>query len=283
MVLEKTETSLTIYIGSEESESHHITSMDDVSSIICEPPVIPLTVTSLKLKTNYIHPLCIEPTLCKIYAQSTILPPFLFGMIGKRVDAKKIRKKAKSFLDRKAKQKRDGKTQVEMVKPIEWKLEQNSFFATTIFFSCAIESVTAFLSSLNFTNRLSEPNALIGKTRLKGIRALQPPSTSWMGGGKIPILSSVELASVLSLPDKMFGLEMESGTDKTFSNLRGTTNDPADFFADLAGEGKAEKKVADEKEKVVTDERARLDIERAEAQSAKSAEEEAQRTEEQKE
>ena len=267
IILKKKESALTLYLGTEETESHHITSILDISAILCEPPALPLNVTSMKLKNDPIHPLCAnynKPVICHLYEQSTMLSDFIFGMVGKRTDAKGIIKRGKSFLDKVKKRESKGQFSPKILDPIQAKMKETSFFATTIFFSCAPEIVPAFLSSVNFTNKFSQPNALVSKTKLRGIRALKPPGSSLFGGGKTPILSPIELASVLSFPPGMFGLEMISGTDKTFSNVRGVSGDPADFFTDLTAEGKIEKEIADEKEKLIAEEVKREDTKRAE-------------------
>lgn len=103
-----------------------------------------------------------------------------------------------------------------------------------MFFSCDKENIPSFLSSINFTNRLSEPNALIpGNCRTVESVLNSPPKLLLLGGAKTPVLSPVELTSILSLPGPMFGLEMQTDKDRTFSNVHSYIDDPADFFSDL--------------------------------------------------
>ena len=222
IILSKKDHTLSLHLGALESEVNHITELAGITSS-CDTVEPPALLTTMRLKNDYIHPLCVSPIVCKIYGQAAALSDFTLGVIGKRVDPRIVRRKAKSFLDR------VSKGMIDMTKPIEWKLEQNSFFATSIFFSC-IKDTIPFLSSINFTNKLSTPNALIARSpkRIK----LNAPKLSFLGASKTPVLSPVEISSILSFPPAMFGLGMESGAEKTFSNLEGTIDDPADFFGD---------------------------------------------------
>ena len=230
IILNKKDHGLSLYLGAENTESHHITGLSDVTSIPHESLDISSLVTQMKLKNDYIHPLCVAPQQCKIYEQSSYLSDFTLGITGRRIDPKIVRRKAKLFLDKISKRKT---IQIEMTKSIQWKLEQNSFFVTSIFFSYEKNSIPSFLSSVNFTNRLSEPNALLAKKNTPKTISFNPPKLSWFKNSKALVLSPVEMVSVLSLPPSMFGLKMESGADKTFSNLRRNIADPADFFSDL--------------------------------------------------
>ncbi len=229
IILHKKNSELLLYLGAKESESHHIVSIPEITSIPCNTPCIPADITLMRLGHDYIHPLCsaIEP--CKIYRQSPVLSDFVFGIVGRRVDSQIIRSRAKSFLAKR----QNARLQNDITKPVLWKLEQNSFFVTSIFFSS--KNTLSFLSSVNFTNKLSVPNSLIPAKNTHAISILNnPPRLSWLGGAKTPVLSLTECASVLSLPSLMFGLEMRPGTDKTFSNIH-STEDPADFFSDILG------------------------------------------------
>ena len=231
MILSQRDSALTMYLGTVPEESHHITDMSDITSVPCMAPDMPEFVTPFRLKKDYIHPLCIAPELCKIYGQSRSLSDFTFGMMCARLDPKTVRKRSNRFLDKISK--RDT-THIEMTKPVEWKREQNVFFASSVFFSYSKKDIPSFLSSVNFTNPMSEPNGLVAsKGKTKSESALQPPRLSWLGGAKTPILSVVELASVMSFPPSMFGLEMLSGADKTFSNYHSDIANPADFFSDF--------------------------------------------------
>ena len=231
IILSKRDSALSLYLGSAESESHHITGLPDVTSAACDDMGMPSRVIPMRLRNDHIHPLCVTPQTCKIYEQSSLLSDFTFGIIGRRIDPRIIRKRARSFLERIY-----NKTapQADMSKPVEWKLEQNSFFVSNVFFACNKEDTPSLLSSINFTNRLSEPNGLVPRYGTKlALDCL--PRLPWLGSTRTPVLSIVELASILSLPHSMFGLAMESGAEKTFSNVRGTMEDPARFFSEMFG------------------------------------------------
>lgn len=233
MVLLKRESQLSLFLGTIPTDTHHITSIPDITSAPCILPNIFFENTyTMKLRYDYIHPLTILAEPCKIYEQSSLLGDFSFSVLGNRADPKGLRKRAKSHLEKLKKRSGDIK-QNDITKPVEFKLEQNHFFACSVFFSCGVPDVEPFLSSLNFTRKLAMPNGLVTKKKIKTDSLLNTiPKLSWFGGSKTPILSLVEIASILSLPTTLFGLEMRSGADKTFSNLRGTV-DPAKFFENL--------------------------------------------------
>ena len=239
IVVEKQNHELSLYLGVDKEESHHITSLQDISSVSLGDGIMPdisfEDTTLMKLKNSYIHPLCTSVIPCKIFEQSNALPDFVFGIVGSRVNTNIIRRKARSFLEssHQSSKKRGTSQKKDITNPVEAKLEEDTFFLSSVFFSCAKNDTRSFLSSVNFTNKLSGSNALIPERKPKSVESVLAvaPKTPLFGiGGKTPVLSVVEIASVLSFPSTMFGLEMQSGTTRTFSSTSSDIDDPADFF-----------------------------------------------------
>lgn len=231
MILFKKNSVLSLFLGTIPSDTHHITSIPNITSTPCELDNLFFEKTyTMKLRYDYIHPLCVEVAPCKIYEQSTVLGDFSFGIIANSVDPITLRRRSKSYLE-KLKKTSDVK-QNDITKPIEFKMEQNHLFACEIFFSCDEPNVDSILSSINFTRKLAMPNGMIPKYTTKTDSILtKTPKLPWFGA-KTPVLSLIEIVSILTLPNTLFGLEMKSGTDKTFSNLRGSV-DPAKYFEGL--------------------------------------------------
>ena len=239
MLLQKTNYELSLYMGAAKTELHHIVSLPDIASVSCDEiqEIPPQKVTLMRLKNNYVHPLCTSVKECKLYEQSSILSDFTFGVVGRRIDPRVVMDNAKSFL-RKTANKAGSALQSEITQPVQLKLEESAFFATSIFFACDTQSAESLLSSINFTNKLSEPNALIPKRRQDTKTVLNSQHRLPYFDKKVPVLSITEIASVLPLPPGMFGLEMPLGSDKTFSNLHdATTEDPVKFFTDMWQDG----------------------------------------------
>lgn len=230
MILSKRDSVLSLFLGTIPTDVHHIAAIPDITSVPCELPDVFFEQTyDMKLRYDYIHPLCVMVEECKMYEQLGLLGDFSFGIIGNRANAMMLRKRAKSHME-KLKNKSPDTRHTDITKPIEFKVEQNHLFACEVFFSCPKSTKESFLSSINFTRRLAVPNGLVSKRRKNTQKILKSiPSLPWIGGKKTPILSLVEIVSILSFPPTLFGLEMKSGADKTFSNLRGGT-DPASFF-----------------------------------------------------
>ena len=240
MLLQKADYELSLYIGSAKTESHHIVSMPGITSVLHEriQDIPPQKITSMRLKNSYVHPLCTSVKECKLYEQSSILSDFTFGVVGRQINPRVVRDSAKSFLKKTAK-KAGSALQSEITRPVQLKLEESAFFATSIFFACEAQSAESLLSSINFTNRLSEPNALIPKRRQDAKTALNLQQRLPYFDKKVPVLSITEIASILPLPPGMFGLEMPLGADKTFSNLHDVaTEDPVKFFTDMWQDGR---------------------------------------------
>lgn len=241
---------LRLFMGAPDTEIHHITSVNDIESTGVEPEVaVSGKMKSLKLRKPSINPLCTEPQPCLLYTQARSFRDFTFAMIGLRVSANAIRKPAKSFLDKASAKSKLGGSRNEITEPVKWKYEQQAFFCTTILFECAKEMQTALLSSINFTNKLLEPNALVpGSLKDGSSAAIKPPRHPTFGKRSYPILTITEISSILPLPPSMWGVEMKTGAEKTFSNLEGSGPDPAVFIRDgvVSDEGAPEPEHWDE-------------------------------------
>lgn len=223
---------LSLYMGAPEAEIHHITSINDMEARGVDPEeALPGTVKTLKLRRPIIYPLCVEVQPSLIYTQARSLRDFVFGLVGTRVSSSVVRKKTKAYLDRAGS--KEHRSAGDILEPVKWKNEQTSFFCTTPAYSCDPEMEEALLSSVNFTNPLLEPNSLIpGRTRDGPSIAASPPKMPGFFGGKVAVLTVTELASILPLPPSMWGVEMTTGTEKTFSNYEGDVPDPASFMKD---------------------------------------------------
>ena len=267
ILLQKRDSHLRLYLGVTEGEAHHVTTIPDISSVLCDVPTYVNCdsadddddvdannsdsnsnsnsndntnntnpdnhdrLTEFQLKHHYIYPLCTAVKPSKIYQQSLVLDDYTFGIIANRVDSRTIQRRSKTFV-KKLTEKSKNTSQDDMLKSIKSKLGQDVFFAARVFFSSPNDA-KSMLSSINFTNRLAEPNGLVPKGQIKLPDILDtPPKMSWWCKRQ-PVLTIPELVSILSFPTTMFGLDMRSGSDKTFSNIHSNTQDPVDYFSRL--------------------------------------------------
>ena len=236
ILLQKRDSQLRLYLGVTAAESRHVTTLPDISSVLCEVPISANydghRLTEFQLKRHYIYPLCTTAKHSKVYQQSAVLDDYTFGIVASRVDSNIVKRRSKTLVKRLT-EKNTRTPQDNILKPIKSKLEQDIFFAARIFFSSANDA-KQLLSSINFTNRLAEPNGLVPKnqTRLPCDVLDTLPKMSWWNKRQ-PVLTVPELVSILSFPPSIFGLDMRSGSDKTFSNIHSDTQDPVEYFSRL--------------------------------------------------
>lgn len=236
IMIRKEDSRLRLYLGADRAESHHVETLPDISSVVCDASALPdCRVTVLQLKHSYFYPLCTAVKSSKIYMQSSVLQDCVFGVVASRANPNTVKKQLNAFLAKiEDNKKKKHSSQKYLASPVKSKLEQDAFFAARIFFSYAGDATSSLLSSINFTNKLAEPNGLVPKNTIKLKTLLStPPKMSWWNKRQ-PVLTIPELVSILALPPAMFGLDMRSGSDKTFSNIHSSdTMDPADYFSRL--------------------------------------------------
>ena len=232
MVLKREASQLHLYCGMDPDEIHHITSLEKVEAR--EVPVDEVMsgrMKTLRMRKKTMYPLCVEPVPALLYQQARSLGDFTFGILGRRVKSDVIRRPAMSFIDKSTSKEKGRKS--EILEPLKWKYAQESFFCCTILFDCKKETVKPLLSSINFVSSMMEPNSLVpGPARDAGRAAKLPPGIPGFGGSRVPVLSVTEIVSILPLPPQMWGVELEAGSQRTFSNMAPSGPDPAEFLRD---------------------------------------------------
>lgn len=215
-----------------------------------------------RLRESLAVPLCAEPEPCLLYAHSAELPDFVFGMVGRRVPDSVVAGRRGAVARRAASMRRRRQggggggrgaegaaaAAAALDRLAAAKLAAGPFFLCRIFASCP-GGIGRLASSINFAHAASGSNALVaGRPRrlrtgggsgppgapqlLRCAELAEPPDRMprLFGRATAPVLSPAEMASVLPLPPSMFGLRVQPGADRTFTNAILDAADPAAPF-----------------------------------------------------
>ena len=269
IVLARAGMSMSLHLGVADREGHHVRSLPDVDSVPADggTPAAPSAactaggpkVVEFRLRESFAVPLCTTPEPCLLYAHSAELPDFVVGLVGRRVPdsivaarrgalarrAASLRRRASASASAGGRGAERAAAAAGLDRLAAAKLAGGPFFLCRIFASCP-GGLGRLASSINFAHAGSGPNALVParRRRLRGgngegggpllrcAALAEPPARlpRLVGRSTAPVLSPAEMASVLALPPSMFGLQVQPGADRTFTNARSDAADPAAPF-----------------------------------------------------